>query len=236
MKNISFLTLIIIILFATNSFALRSFRMEYTYDPSIDNPTEIWMPLHREWDGNGMKNVKILEISPKPTDRYFDPNGTGTEIAYWKASGDWKDKIKIRFELDLELIEHNIDDNREWPQYDKSSNLYVMNTSPTVWVQSDHPDIKAQAKLIVGNEKNPYKQARLIHAWVWTEIIGSPPGPPHEPDGDALLVLQRGTAGCGGYANIFVALCRSIGIPARSVGSWPPGDPGKVYFMEGSHC
>ncbi|MDZ7761264.1 MAG: hypothetical protein U5L00_13555 [Desulfovermiculus sp.] len=42
---------------------------------------KIWMPVPKVWDGYGTKNVKKLNITPKPTNRFVDTN-TGTEIAY----------------------------------------------------------------------------------------------------------------------------------------------------------
>ena len=217
----------------------RKYRMSFQYDTSIDRPQKVWLPIPRSWDSNGVNALKIIKIVPTPNDRYYDPNGTGTEIAYWELSGEGTEKIRIIFDAELSLIRHCIDKDHPWPPYNKNTELYKKNTAPTPWVQSDHPDIVSAAQSIVGSETNPYKQARLIFNWVNSEIRGSPTDGPPEPDGDALLVLQRGTAGCGGYANLFVALCRSVGIPARNIGVWTPpmGFEGQnPYFEYGLHC
>lgn len=215
----------------------RKYRMELQYDTRFDRPETLWFPIPHLWEGNGVKNLNIIEISPAPTDRYYDPNGTGTEIGYWELSGNGTEIISILFTVELSLIRHCIDENQKWPPYDTNSKLYQKNTAPTPWVQSDHPEIVGAAQSIIGSETNPYKQARLIFNWVSSEIQGSPQGQPPEPDGDALLVLKRGTAGCGGYANLFVAFCRSQGIPARNVATWvPPAEDGATFFEDGSHC
>ncbi len=216
----------------------RRYRMKYQYDCSVDKPDKLWLPIPRPWEGNGVVDLKLIRITPIPTDRYFDPNGTGTEIGYWELSGNGTEKIIIEFIVELSLIRHCIDDNRTWPPYDTSSELYQKNTAPTPWVQSDHPEVVNLANEIVGNETNPYQQAKLIFKWVNTEIMGSPVDQPPEPDGDALLVIQRRTAGCGGYANLFVALCRAVGIPARSIGVWTTHKDGWEipYFEDGLHC
>ena len=215
----------------------HKYRMEFQYDTSIDNPQKIWLPIPRLWEGRGVKELKNIKITPTPTDRYYDPNGTGTEIAYWENSGEEIKKISIEFEVELSLIRHCLDENQTWPQYDTGTELYQKNTVSTPWVQSDHPEIVNTAQSIIGSEFNPYKQARLIFNWVNTEIQGSPLNQPPEPDGDALLVLHRRTAGCGGFANLFVALCRSVGIPARNIGVYtPPAGSGQIYFQYGLHC
>ena len=216
----------------------RKYRMEFQYDTSYYNAQKVWLPIPHSWDGNGLKTLNIINIIPTPNNRYYDPNGTGTEIAYWELSDGSTDKIKIIFNVELSLIRHCIDEKRTWPPYNKNTEFYQKNTSPTSWVQSNHPDIVNAAKSIIGEETNPYKQARLLFNYVNTEIEGLPLDGPPQPDGDALLVLQRGTAGCGGFANFFVALCRAVGIPARNIGVWtPPMDPtGQKFFEEGVHC
>jgi hypothetical protein len=216
----------------------RRYRMKFQYDCSLEKPEKLWLPIPRPWEGNGVVDLKIIRVTPTPTDRYYDPNGTGTEIGYWELSGNGTENIIVEFIVELSLIRHCIDDNRTWPTYDTNSILYQKNTASTPWVQSDHPEVVNLAQEIIGNETNPYQKAKLIFNWVSTEIGGLPIDQPPEPDGDALLVIQRGTAGCGGYSNLFVALCRAVGIPARSIGVWtPPTDErGLQYFGEGSHC
>lgn len=200
--------------------ATRSYRMEYAIE--VAEP-KVWMPVPRYWDGNGVRNVEIVEISPPPTDRYQESNGT--EIAYWRTSGDDTKTFKVIFEMDISYIEHDIDENASWPPYDETSELYIKNTAAALSVQCDHPEIIAKANDIVGQESNPYKQARLLHEWVAINIR-SDPGPQ-----DALSVLRNGRADCAGHANLFVALCRAIGIPARNVaGLLPPGN----QFADGS--
>lgn len=192
--------------------AARSYLMEYAIQ--VAEP-DVWMPVPRVWDGQGVRGVEIVEISPPPTDRYRESNGT--EIAYWHTSGANR-TYKVVFETDLAFIEHDINPDANWPPYDESSDLYVRNTAPTAWVQSDHPEIVAKADEIVGEETNPYRKAKLLHQWGATNIKGG--------DGplDALGVLRERSEDCAGKANLFVALSRAAGIPARNVtGLHPSG-------------
>lgn len=78
--------------------------------------------------------------------------------------------------------------------------------------------VKETALKIVGGEKAPIKQARLIHDWVSTHM--------HRDDavigcgtGDVGEILKAGKLGgkCTDINSVFVALCRAVGIPAREM-------------------
>jgi len=84
------------------------------------------------------------------------------------------------------------------------------------------PEITSLAHEIIGNETNPYFQAHLIYQYIIDTIKYS--YVPHgtnillkEPESD--YVLKNHVGDCGSQAWFFVALCRSIGIPARTVGA-----------------
>jgi hypothetical protein len=82
---------------------------------------------------------------------------------------------------------------------------------PDLFVQSDHPDIVAQAKRIIGDEKNSLNAARLILAWVYEHIekraVASLP--------NSLEVLQTRVGDCNEHTVLYVALARAVGLPAK---------------------
>jgi hypothetical protein len=80
---------------------------------------------------------------------------------------------------------------------------------PSMYVQSDHLDIKKLAAEIIGKEQNKTKQVQLLISWVFTNIekrpvIGLP---------DALTTMKNKKGDCNEHAALFAALSRSIGIP-----------------------
>ena len=196
----------------------RSFIITETL--SIDDVGRLWMPLPTNWNGIGMANVKILKIKPEPQEIYDDIHGN--KIAYWYVGGR-KGVYKIVFSLDLSKI--SMDINPETiEEIDKSSEEFALYTNPSEWIQSDDEQIISLAKRIVDSEKNPYKQAKEIHNWVFRNI--------HKGDiGDALSTLQNRGAGCGGKSHLFVSLLRSLGIPSRNVFGLHGGD--KVLLKSG---
>ncbi len=81
----------------------------------------------------------------------------------------------------------------------------------SIYVQSDHPDIKSMAAKIIGDEQNKIKQIQLLSSWIFTNlekrpVIGLP---------DALTTMMNKKGDCNEHAALFAALARSIGVPTR---------------------
>ncbi len=82
---------------------------------------------------------------------------------------------------------------------------------PSIYIQSDHPDIIAEAKKIVGNEKDAFKAAERLVNGVYKMIKKNPT--PSLPS--ALDVLKSKEGDCNEHSVLFTALARAIGIPAK---------------------
>lgn len=80
---------------------------------------------------------------------------------------------------------------------------------PSRYVQSAHPDIIKQAKIIIGEETDPANQVILLANWVYQHLEKRPVlGLP-----DALTTLQSRRGDCNEHAALFTALARSLDIP-----------------------
>jgi transglutaminase-like putative cysteine protease len=84
--------------------------------------------------------------------------------------------------------------------------------SPEPLLQSDNADIRAQAAKIVGAEKDPRKAAALLTSWVHDKmakeyIVGVP---------DAAQILKTMRGDCNEHTQLFLALSRAAGVPARA--------------------
>ncbi len=104
--------------------------------------------------------------------------------------------------------------NTELPDHtDSSLRLYL---SPAEFIDSDHPGVRAKAAATVGAVTDPAEQARLLYTAVRDGIRYDPYVDYTDPETyRASSVLERGHAYCVGKASLYVALCRSSGIPAR---------------------
>jgi hypothetical protein len=87
--------------------------------------------------------------------------------------------------------------------------------APESAIQSDHPDIVKTSKLL--KQKDIPETCRNIFNWVSRHVqyqrhFGTSRG--------AIYAFSRKTGDCTEFADLFTALCRASGIPARSVGGY----------------
>jgi thiaminase len=83
-----------------------------------------------------------------------------------------------------------------------------LNPSPEI--QSDNKMIAKEARAIVGGEQDAYKAAVAINRWVYSNIKKK-----LVDSFTAVDVLLSKEGECQSHANLFVAMARSLGIPAR---------------------
>ena len=178
-----------------------------------DEPIEIrlWLALPVEHRGQG---VKIGTIFPEPVEIIQD-SLNGNEIVFWQIQQP-KEGQQLYFYYDFEVfpeeVNTNVDPMKIAP-YETESAQYLRYTISEPWIEIT-PEIVETAAEIVGAETNPYFQARKIFHWVVDNMRYEYPD-----------TSQRGVAksfpkrkgDCGEYAWAFCALCRSVGIPARSI-------------------
>ncbi|MGL4555594.1 MAG: transglutaminase-like domain-containing protein, partial [Gemmataceae bacterium] len=87
-------------------------------------------------------------------------------------------------------------------------------TRHTPRIQCDEKAIREKAEEAVGDEKDPLKRARRLARWVYKALKKS-----YSDNAETSLeVLQHKAGDCTEHALLYVALCRSLGIPAREVG------------------
>jgi len=83
---------------------------------------------------------------------------------------------------------------------------------PELLLQSDDPRIQAQARQIVGRERSPRRVAEQLNRWVHDHLIKaitvSVPS--------AVQVLESRRGDCNEHTVLYVALARSLGLPART--------------------
>jgi len=81
--------------------------------------------------------------------------------------------------------------------------------------QYNHPIIKQALDDALEHHENPYWMARDIFNWLidnmYYEMVGG--------WNTAPAVIERGNGSCSEYTFAFISMCRSVGIPARYVGS-----------------
>jgi transglutaminase-like putative cysteine protease len=120
--------------------------------------------------------------------------------------------------------------------YDKNSNVYRAYTESRGNIMITDA-IRKKAKEIIEGARNPYLAAQKIYNDVVNGIKYS--HMPHISLGargipESIYVHHHGFGDCGAQSAYFSALCRAVGIPARTTGGWQliPGVEGPHFWAE----
>jgi transglutaminase-like putative cysteine protease len=217
----------------------RVYNVDYSFemvpDPNnIDRAKDlkVWIPIPREWDSQ--KAVKIISVEPEPHARYVDPE-YGNPMLFWdfdKEPEQSSYKVDIKFRLESYAVSVKIDPDRVG-SYEKTSKEYAVYNQSTHTI-SIMPEIRELARAAIGDEKNPYLQAKRIIEFTKKKVRFKLTAFERGRGIKCLLdypVIDEKTGqeyyegACNQYCALFVALCRAVGIPARCVSGYVGWNP-----------
>lgn len=198
---------------------------------------KIWLPMPIE--SGSQTSVTIVSIEPAQ----YLKSTTGTNgdigIAYLEVPLEEVNGSFMNVTAVYRFTQHEqrfiIDPVKVLP-YNTSSPAYrkFTSSSPNIAVT---PEIRAKAKEIVGNETNPYLQAQKIYWYIVDTLPYS--HVPHtklstQGTPESEYVFTTGLGDCGTQSTYFAALCRALGIPARTTGGYQlvPGSAGTHFWAE----
>jgi hypothetical protein len=96
---------------------------------------------------------------------------------------------------------------------------------PSPLIQSNAPEICGMARELAVGENSAWSKAETIYDWVDQHIQFE-----DGPWKGALAALNDGTGDCEDRSALFIAMCRSVGIPARTV--WVPDHCYSEFYLE----
>jgi hypothetical protein len=212
-----------------NVLSENTFSTKGTYWHTVENITPdttadtseilLWVALpvnHR-----GQKAV-VKAIYPESGEIIKDEIN-GNEIVFWHIRNISSIKEMIfyyDFEVTVDEVKTKVDPVKTEP-YNKSSKEYIRYTRSEPWLEIT-PEIQAKAREIVKEVTNPYYQAKNLFNWVVDSLTYAIP---ETENRGAVKTLKRMKGDCGEFAGIFVAMCRSLGIPARwIIANWFTGE------------
>ena len=175
-------------------------------------------------------NQHVLDIQldgPLPQD-IFEDQENGNRIFYWNLTPylGKQDSIVILRLVKIESYElFGIIDSTQTFMYDTTGKIFRFYTKSEPFLNLT-PHIREMAAKIVGGETNPYRKASLIFNWVHEKMTYF--YPPPKRGASAALASLKGD--CGQYADLFVALCRAAGVPARFVGGFQANKKPQLGF------
>ncbi len=184
------------------------------HDIPSEQPPQLrfWSAAIREYQNQ--KNIHNVSIEPEPTDRFPDPEN-GNHILYWDFSphltvGDTI-VIKRRFSYSTYDFAPKINPDSvmvHWPEIPADIKTFYTKPERSLEQTTEMTDT---IRTIIGNETNPFRQARLIYDWVQNYMTYVYP----PENRGAIPAFESGEGDCGQYSALFISLCRIAGIPAR---------------------
>jgi transglutaminase-like putative cysteine protease len=120
--------------------------------------------------------------------------------------------VSVQYRVSLRPFVSHLQGFDSFAGYDTTSVLYKQYTQPEQWEESDSSEIQDKAYELAGAEDNPGQAARRIYDFVgsYLNYSGYNPG-----EKGALAAFRSGEGDCTEFADLFIALCRARGIPAR---------------------
>jgi transglutaminase-like putative cysteine protease len=181
---------------------------------------KVWLPLPLVTPAQ--RDVKIIAIYPAQYIKYPVKLDGDIALAYLEIPlAEVKSDLKIGAKFSFSHYQERFQvDPDKIGAYDKGSSLYKRYTASDRNIALT-PAIRAAAKKLAAGEKNPYKIAKkFFDHIVWDlDYSFTPHGALYALNSpEAVYVLEHGYGDCGAQSMFFAALCRSVGIPARSPG------------------
>ena len=217
----------------------RRIHVKYTITLKADQvpageTVRCWIPFPREIPGR-QTDIKLLASDPQKY-QLAPPRQMQRTVYFEKKSNGAQPTI---FSVEYQLTQHgtytHIDPDKVRPvQADSTLQPFLAERPPHI-VFSEK--LRALSRKIVGNEKNPYRIARKLFAWVDANIPWASAREYSTIRNISAYAYRNRHGDCGIQTLLFITLLRMNGIPARWQSGWefkPPHDSmhdwGMVYF------
>jgi hypothetical protein len=171
----------------------------------------LWIPRIQE--SPSQRNVQLIRQEPLPEIENYN----GLMLFYLKEpKRDRPYRLAQTFIVDRYAMESRIDPARVPADYDRNRPLYKAYTASNAFTPAADADIALAAKSNGGGERNPYVRARRLYDFVLARMAYAE-GEKYAPARSGLKT-RKGDSYT--YATLYVALLRSAGIPARTIGGY----------------
>ncbi len=182
----------------------------------------VWIPLPLVTAAQ--PDVEIISVTPEKYLAYPIRLDGDIGLAYMEIPvEELREDLTIGVKFRFRHYEERVDvDPAKVGSYDKRSELYARYTASRGNIAVT-PAIRETARKIAGKETNPYRIAKKFYDHIVYNLDYS--FTPHlalQPLGipESVYVHEHGYGDCGAQSMYFAALCRAVGIPARSAGGY----------------
>ncbi len=191
------------------------------------------LPLFMVWaadfyETETQRNITYKSLKPEGSS-VFEDRIQGNRIRFWDLSFALREageiQIRRRIEFTNYALKFEIRPDRIG-DHEKDSAFFRFYTKSEPFINQTDA-IKDTAMAIAGDLENPYLRAKKVAEWIKSHATYAYPV---EIRG-ATEMLNTMQGDCGQYSFLYIALCRSLGIPARLVSGFRIADENASYHV-----
>lgn len=188
------------------------YHIDFTTSFQILGPTQlIKYTIILPQNIDGAQEITQLSFSPEPR-RIYEKNGN--RYAEFRVPRP-KRYVEVRLKMEVKTSPVIFEKNTFLSSSESNEADWQNYLSPSEYQESDHPEIRSLSTR--STSKLERKVLRDIYRFVQDTLTYKLK---LNEDLGALSALQQGIGDCSEYSDLFVALCRANGIPARTVSGW----------------
>lgn len=199
--------------------ARQTFDARHTVTVKVPEGTKqikAWFAVP-QFDDPAQTVSNFVVRAPWPT--FLVRDGAGNVFLYLEKDnpGTSEFNVTTEFTVTRTEINANIDASKTRPLTEaelKAMAPYLQGGKQTVVDDK----VKAKAFEIVGTEKNPIKQAKLIYDWVLNNVeywVKDPKNLKASGVGSSAYCMEKCTGNCTDFHALYVALCIASNLPTR---------------------
>jgi transglutaminase-like putative cysteine protease len=183
------------------------------------------------------QRVRLTKCLPAPL-RTFIEGENANRLLMWDLSRELKPGTTLtlhrQYEITNSCFDPRVTTESLLTPYRPDDPMVAFYTKSEPYTEIND-DISSAARKAVGSESNPVEKARLVFRFVRQHMQYEYPPPGGR---GATIAMELGKGDCGQYADLFVAMCRSVGVPARFAGGFglALGGPDDAQTTVGSHA
>ena len=174
------------------------------------NATSLTLRIPRPITSAQQPMTELTDCSPEPI--FTDYKNTIIHQVELARGSSRKVRFTQNFAVAVYSVQTDITSWRVKQFSEKTRVLYQAATNPDSLVPSADEKITSLAASIIGKEKNPYAQAKLVYNWMLENYKLSEKA--RNGEDSPLQLLSRKNGDAYDFAIIFCALCRALKIPA----------------------
>ncbi len=180
--------------------------------PALDIPLRLALPNNH----SDIQEIKSIHFHQEP-ERLTNDTWGNEFIHYTIDQLDPQDSVNFTISIKVKLvsIDYNIRDSDVYPPKENMSRYL----EPSQFISANDPGVIELAREIAADSENLVDIAWNTYEWIieniyYQQIAG---------EWDAATTLKNGEGGSAELGNLFVALMRANGIPARRISGWGHG-------------